>query len=141
LAVSGLHVGIIYGFFFLFVKPYQLPGHKRVMYLSLLIMIIWSYALITGMSASVLRSATMFTIMGLLQMNSRSPSIYISLALSGLFLMVFDAHMFYSVGFQLSYIAVFGIVLLRPKIAGCWQPNNVVSRYFWDITSVGIVAH
>lgn len=140
LAVSGLHVGIIYGFFFLFVKPYQLPGHKRVMYLSLLIMIIWTYALITGMSPSVLRAATMFTIMGLAQMKSRSPSIYNSLALSALILMVFDPYILYSVGFQLSYIAVFGIVLLQPKIAGWWQPKNSVSRYFWDITSVGIAA-
>src|SRR5690554_725934 len=68
LAVSGLHVGIIYGFFFLFIKPYQLRAHKRVMYLSFVIIIIWIYALVTGMCPSVLRAATMFTLMGLAQM-------------------------------------------------------------------------
>lgn len=140
LAVSGLHVGIVYGFFFLFVKPYQLPGHKRVLYISFLIGIIWIYALITGMSPSVLRAATMFTLMGLAQMKSRSPSIYNSLALSALILMVFDPYIFYSVGFQLSYLAVFGIVLLQPKISEMWQPKSKINRYFWDITSVGIAA-
>jgi len=140
LAVSGLHVGIVYGFFFLFLKPYQLPVRKRILYLSFLIGIIWIYALITGMSPSVLRAATMFTLISLAQMKARSPSIYNSLAFSALILMVFDPYIFYSVGFQLSYVAVFGIVLLQPKISGLWQPTNKISKYFWDITSVGIAA-
>jgi competence protein ComEC len=140
LAVSGLHVGIIYGFFFLFIKPYQLPGRKRALYLSLIITIIWIYALITGMSPSVLRAATMFTLMALAQMKSRSPSIYNSLALSALILLVFDPFMLYSVGFQLSYMAVLGIVLLQPKIVEWWEPGNRIISYLWEITTVGIAA-
>src|SRR5690606_7061175 len=140
LAVSGLHVGIIYGFFFLFIKPYQLPGRKRALYLSLIIIIIWIYALITGMSPSVLRAATMFSLMALAQMKSRSPSIYNSLALSALILLVFDPFILYSVGFQLSYMAVLGIVLLQPKIVGWWEPDNRIFRYLWEITTVGIAA-
>src|SRR5690606_22024170 len=140
LAVSGLHVGIIYGFFFLFLKPHRLAGKTRVLYLSLVILIIWLYALITGMSPSVLRAATMFTLMGLAQMKSRRPSIINALALSALILMVFDPYIVYSVGFQLSYMAVFGIVLLQPKITKLWRPKRKISRYFWDITSVGIAA-
>jgi competence protein ComEC len=140
LAVSGLHVGIIYGFFFLFIKPYQLSAQKRIGYLSLVIFIIWIYALITGMSPSVMRAATMFTLMGLAQMKSRSPSIYNALALSALILLVFDPFILYTVGFQLSYMAVFGIVLLQPKIVGMWEPRNRIVHYFWEITSVGIAA-
>ncbi|MEX2591375.1 MAG: ComEC/Rec2 family competence protein [Anditalea sp.] len=140
LAVSGLHVGIVYGFFFLFIKPYQLPARKRILYLSLLILIIWMYALITGMSPSVMRAAAMFTLMGLAQMKSRSPSIYNALALSALILLVFDPFILYTVGFQLSYLAVFGIVLLQSKISGLWEPRNKIVHYFWEITSVGIAA-
>lgn len=140
LAVSGLHVGIVYGFFFLFLKPHQLPGHKRILYLSFLILIIWTYALVTGMSPSVLRAATMFTLISLAQMKARRPSIYNSLALSALILMVFDPYIVYSVGFQLSYLAVLGIVLLQPKISQLWQPSGKVTKYFWDITSAGISA-
>lgn len=140
LAVSGLHVGIIYGFFFLFIKPHQLAGRRRVLYLSFVILIIWLYALITGLSPSVLRAATMFTLMGLAQMKSRSPSMYNALALSALVLLVFDPFIIFSVGFQLSYAAVFGIVLLQPKIAGLWLPKSRVLDYFWQITSVGVAA-
>lgn len=140
LAVSGLHVGIIYGFFFLFLKPHRLAGKTRVLYLSLVILIIWLYALITGMSPSVLRAATMFTLMGLAQMKSRRPSIINALALSALILMVFDPYIVYSVGFQLSYMAVLGIVLLQPWIVRWWEPQHRIVYYFWEISSVGIAA-
>lgn len=140
LAVSGLHVGIIYGFFFLFLKPYQLSTRKRAVYLSLVISIIWVYALVTGMSPSVMRAATMFTLMGLAQMKSRNPSIFNAVALSAMILLVFDPFILFTVGFQLSYMAVLGIVLFQPKIAGWWEPRNWAINYLWQISSVGIAA-
>src|SRR5690554_2221112 len=63
LAVSGLHVGIIYGFSFFFVKPHRLGVRQRVLYLSVIILVIWLYALVTGLAPSVQRAATMFTLM------------------------------------------------------------------------------
>lgn len=140
LAVSGLHVGIIYGFFFLFWKPNQLSPHKRIPLLMVVIGIIWCYALITGMSPSVLRAATMFSLMGLAQMQSRNPSIYNPLALSALILVLYDPFIVFSVGFQLSYIALLGILLFQPVIVSWWTPKNKLVDYIWQITSVGIAA-
>lgn len=140
LAVSGLHVGIVYGFFFFFMKPYQLSGQKRVLYLSLIICIIWLYALITGLAPSVLRAASMFTLLAMAQMKSRNPSIYNSLALSALILMVFDPYIIFSVGFQLSYTAVFGIVLLQPQLSQRWRPRWKIANYLWELTTVSIAA-
>lgn len=140
LAVSGLHVGIIYGFFLLFWKPHQLPTYKRIPYLLVVIGIIWSYALITGMSPSVLRAATMFTLMGLAQMRSRSPSIFNPLALSAMVLVLYDPFIVFSVGFQLSYLALLGILLFQPVIVSWWTPKNKIIDYIWQITSVGMAA-
>lgn len=140
LAVSGLHVGIVYGFFFLFVKPFRLSVGKRILYLSFLILIIWGYALLTGMSPSVMRAATMFSLMALAQMNSRSPSIFNAIALSALILLVFDPFLIYAVGFQLSYMALLGILLFQPLIVGIWLPKNRIVEYAWQISSVGIAA-
>lgn len=140
LAVSGLHVGILYGFFFLMIKPYRLSIGKRVLYLSFLIGIIWIYALITGMSPSVMRAATMFTLIGLAQMKSRNPSIFNTLALSALILLALDPYILYSVGFQLSYLAVLGIVIFQPWIRRLWIPQNRILYYLWEITTVGIAA-
>ncbi|RPA70303.1 ComEC family competence protein [Cyclobacteriaceae bacterium YHN15] len=140
LAVSGLHVGIIYGFFFLFFKPYRLVRPNRILYLTLLILLIWSYAMLTGMSASVMRAATMFSLMAMAQMNSRNPSIFNAIALSALILVVFDPFLLYSVGFQLSYAALLGIVIIQPILVGIWLPKNRFLEYAWQITTVGFAA-
>ncbi|WP_232834928.1 ComEC/Rec2 family competence protein [Pleomorphovibrio marinus] len=140
LAVSGLHVGIIYGFFLLFFKPHKLSLSKRVPYLLLIISGIWFYALLTGMSPSVLRSATMFTFISLAQMRSRSPSIFNPLALSALVLLLYDPFLIYAVGFQLSYAALSGILIFQPFILNLWNPKGRVMDYIWQITSVSIAA-
>ncbi|MFC4872678.1 ComEC/Rec2 family competence protein [Negadavirga shengliensis] len=140
LAVSGLHVGIIYGFFFLLWKPQRLKRIKRAVFLSVVILVIWGYATLTGLSPSVLRAATMFTIMALSQIKSRNPSIYNSLALSALILVMYDPFIIYSVGFQLSYAALTGILLFQPVIARVWTPMNRWVHYFWEITAVSIAA-
>jgi competence protein ComEC len=140
LAVSGLHVGIIYGFFFLFLKPYRLKPRARAFYLSLLILVIWSYACITGLSPSVLRAATMFTFVAFAQMQSRSPSIFNPIALSAMILMLFDPFLLYAVGFQLSYLALLGILLIQPLLVRIWLPPYRWLEYCWQISTVGIAA-
>lgn len=140
LAVSGLHVGIIYGFFFLFVKPFRLKVGKRILYLSSIILMIWAYALLTGMSPSVMRAATMFSIMALAQMKSRSPSIFNAIALSALILLVYDPFLIFAVGFQLSYLALTGILLIQPILVKLWIPKSKAVEYIWQISTVGIAA-
>ncbi|SNS04748.1 competence protein ComEC [Belliella buryatensis] len=140
LAVSGLHVGIIYGFFFLFFKPYRMKQGARIVYLSIIILIIWAYAMLTGMSPSVMRAATMFSLMALAQMKSRSPSIFNAIALSALLLLIFDPFLIYSVGFQLSYLALIGIILIQPILVSIWIPKWRVVEYIWQISMVGLAA-
>lgn len=140
LAVSGLHVGIVYGFFFLFVKPYRLKVRKRVLYLSLIILLIWGYALLTGMSPSVMRAATMFSLMALAQMKSRNPSIFNAIAVSAVILLVNDPFLIYAVGFQLSYLALIGILVIQPLFVKLWNPSNRIVDYIWQITTVSFAA-
>ncbi|UCS93760.1 ComEC family competence protein [Echinicola marina] len=140
LAVSGLHVGMIYGFFFLFFKPVQSSQGKRLVILSVIVLLIWAYALLTGLSPSVMRAASMFTILSLAQVMSRSPSIINSLALSAVVLLVLQPFIIYEVGFQLSYAAVLGIVVLQPRIRRLWLPKNKLLYYLWEISSVSIAA-
>lgn len=140
LAVSGLHVGIIYGFFFLVFKPYRLTVTQRVLYLSVIILLIWAYAMLTGMSPSVKRAATMFTFVSLAQMKSRAPSIYNPIAISAFLLLLFDPNLLFAVGFQLSYLALLGILLIQPVLVRLWIPSKAILEYVWQITTVGIAA-
>jgi competence protein ComEC len=140
LAVSGLHVGMVYGFIFLFFKPHRAARYQRVVLLSAVVLLIWLYAALTGLSPSVLRAAAMFTFISLAQMKSRNPSIFNPLALSAMLLLLYDPFLVYAVGFQLSYTALLGILLFQPIIRSLWNPGARWLSYLWDISSVGMAA-
>ncbi|MEP1094437.1 MAG: ComEC/Rec2 family competence protein [Cyclobacteriaceae bacterium] len=140
LAVSGLHVGIVYLFLqFLFGKL-KTTKTGRVTFSSASIIIIWCYALITGLSPSVLRAATMFSIVALGEINATKGNVYNSLGLAAFILLLTDPYLIYSVGFQLSFSAVFGIVYLQPRIYRLLEFNFLIIDKAWAITSVSIAA-
>lgn len=140
LSVSGLHVAIIYAIFLFLMKLLKLKKHQTKYFLIGVIGIIWLYAFLTGLSPSVLRAATMFSLITLGQMRDRKPSIYNVLAFSAMLLITVNPDVIFDVGFQLSYLAVAGIVLIQPLILNWWQPSSKVGEYFWQLTSVSIAA-
>ena len=140
LAVSGLHVGIIYALFIVILKPLRLKKEKARMYLLFVILIIWLYAFLTGLSPSVVRAATMFSLLTLGQMRERRPSIYNILAFSAILMITINPDVIFEVGFQLSYLAVLGIVMIQPLILNLWLPRNRVLEYIWQLTSVSLAA-
>ena len=140
LAVSGLHVGIIYALFIGLLKPLKLSKKWARIYLLLVVVLIWVYAIITGLSPSVIRAATMFTLISLGQLRERKPSIFNVLAFSAMLMITLNPEVIFEVGFQLSYLAVVGIALIQPLILNWWLPKNAVLEYFWQLTSVSIAA-
>ena len=141
LAVSGLHVGILYLLLANFFNLFKRIKHSKYLIAILLISSLWFYALMTGLSASVMRSSTMFTfiIVGDKLLN-RKVSIYNTLAVSAIVLLIINPYMIYQVGFQLSYAAVFGIVYLQPKIYKLIYFNNTIAQKIWAITCVSLAA-
>ncbi|NOY96160.1 MAG: ComEC/Rec2 family competence protein, partial [Chlorobi bacterium] len=140
LAVSGLHVGIIYlivNFLFGFLKR---NPKGRVPFICLAIAILWSYALVTGLSPSVQRAATMFSIVIIGENLRRPANIYNTLASSAFILLVMNPNLLYDVGFQLSYSAVFGIVFFQPKIYKLFSPKYWLSDKAWALFSVSVAA-
>ena len=140
LAVSGLHVGIIYALFILILKPLKLKKEKARMYLLFVILIIWLYAFLTGLSPSVVRAATMFSLLTFGQMRERRPSIYNILAFSAILMISINPDVIFEVGFQLSYLAVLGIVMIQPLILNLWLPRHKVLEYIWQLTAVSLAA-
>lgn len=141
LAVSGLHVGIIYAILLALLKRFGLSGRKHRWLLAIIsISTLWLYALLTGLSPSVLRAVTMFTFVALGQAAHRKSSIYNTLAASAMALLIYNPYLIMSVGFQLSYLAVFGIVYLQPRLYNLFKVNNMVLDKVWAITCVSIAA-
>ena len=141
LAVSGLHVGIIYLLLQLLFGKLRSGGlvGKRI-FAVVSIVIIWLYALITGLSPSVLRAATMFSMMAIGQAGSRDGNIYNTLGIAAFILLIYDPYLVYSVGFQLSFAAVFGIVYLQPKLYRLVTFRLTIPDKAWSITCVSIAA-
>ncbi len=141
LAVSGLHVGLIYvGISFLLgLFPFR---SSTWVWIKTWIMVagVWFFAFLTGASPSVLRAATMFSFIIVGQAMRHHPSIYNTLAASAFFLLCVQPFMLFEVGFQLSYLAVTGIVYFQGKIYGQLYIANRIGDYIWKLTSVAIAA-
>lgn len=140
LAVSGLHVSIIYWIILLAGKPLEKLRSGRVILAVGSVVILWIYAFVTGWSPSVLRAVMMFTFVALARPWRQSTNIYNTMAASAFCLLVYDPFFLMSVGFQLSYIAVFGIVFLHPHLYLLWEPRRRIWDEVWKVTSVSIAA-
>ncbi len=140
LCVSGLHVGIIYLFFSVLLGFLKRVKYGTIIKALVLIIVIWFYALLTGMAPSVLRAATMFTFVSTGQTFKRYTNIYNTLAASAFFLLLVNPFMLREVGFQLSYAAVFSIVWIQPFLSKMLVCNNKILKYFFDIFTVSIAA-
>jgi competence protein ComEC len=140
LAVSGLHVGIVFfvlNFFLGFLRK-QKTG--RFIFIAIVIFILWFYAFLTGLSPSVTRAATMFTFVVIGKNIRRQVNIYNSLAASGFFLLLFNPNILFEVGFQLSYAAVFGIAFLQPRLENLVTFKYKVFRYLYTLFTVSVAA-
>jgi competence protein ComEC len=140
LAVSGLHVGIIYAILLFPLKGIKLRSRQKKIYLIVVILLIWIYAVLTGFSPSVVRAATMFSLFTAGQMRKRKPSSFNILAFSAMLMITMDPGVIFEVGFQLSYAAVSGILLIQPLIVQLWLPPNRVLEYIWQLTAVSLAA-
>ncbi|MBI4931917.1 MAG: ComEC family competence protein [Bacteroidetes bacterium] len=140
LSVSGLHVGIIYIIFNYLLFFLDRFKHGKLIKCISLLFILWFYATLTGLSPSVLRSAAMFTFIIVAKTWKYNTNIFNTLCVSCFALLVYNPYLIMEVGFQLSYLAVLGIVSIQPWLYEKWQPNNWLMNQIWGIISVSIAA-
>lgn len=133
LSVSGLHTGLIYLVLsFLF----DLVDRKRkykIFKFSLITVLLWGFALITGFSAPILRAVIMFNLLGIGRIFFRSDHrVQINILLTSAFILLcYDPYFIKDVGFLLSYFALFGLIYFQPKLSQHHQPKNYLSKELW----------
>ena len=140
LCVSGLHVGVIYFIISFLLRFMKKSGKQLYFKTALILLTIWAYAVLTGLSPSVMRAATMFTFISIGNASRRHVHIINSLSVSAMVLLLYDPLMIMNIGFQLSYIAIIGIIFINKPIVELWQPKNRVLEYFWGLVAVSIAA-
>ena len=140
LSVSGLHVGFILLFITFLLRP--LPKNKYGNWIRLLAILLglWGFAIIAGLSPSVIRSATMFSFVAIGMNLKRSTNIFHTLLVSLFIILLFKPSFLFDVGFQLSYLSLFFILWIQPLLSKIWIPKNKILRYFWDILTVSFAA-
>lgn len=140
IAISGLHLGLIYWLLIQLLKPMQ--RRKYVKWLRPLIIIcgLWLFSLLAGAQPSILRSAVMFTCIVLGETLTKRTSIYNTLALSAFLLLCYNPYWLWDVGFQLSYSAVLSIVIFMKPIYNLFYTKNKLLDFFWKLNAVTIAA-
>ena len=139
LAVSGLHVGIIYLLFHSILFFMNKSKSTRIVKTLIILHILVAYAFITGLSPSVTRATLMFGVISIGNISNRNTSVYNSLAFSAMILLVINPLRVFSVGFQLSYMAVFAIVFFQPRIYQLIAPPKIADKP-WQLFSVSLAA-
>ncbi len=145
LSVSGMHVALVYIVLLKLLAPLQRKTKLKVWSIVIQLVFLWFYATLTGLCPSVLRSVTMLTVVIVGKAFNRQSHILNSLAASALILLMFNPLLLFDIGFQLSYLAVAGIVLLQPRLEGIWEPDpstwkGKIQSHIWTLISVTIVA-
>ncbi|MDH7445483.1 ComEC/Rec2 family competence protein [Aquimarina sp. 2201CG14-23] len=141
LAVSGLHIGILLMILNLILKPLErLKKYGKAVKTILIILLLWCFAVIAGLSPSVLRAVTMFSFIAIGMYTNSRTSIYNALIISMFLLLCVQPLLLFSVGFQLSYIAVFSIVWIQPSLASIYRPTFYLDNILWDTFTVTIAA-
>lgn len=140
LCVSGMHVGIIY-LLASFVLGFWGKGKKMALVRRLILLaLIWFYALLTGLSPSIMRATLMISFVLLGELIHRKGFALNSIAVSAFILLLIDPNNLFAIGFQLSYVAVVGIVLLQKPIYNLIYVKNKLLDKVWEITAVSLAA-
>ncbi len=140
LAVSGLHVGVILLILNFLFKPLERFKNGKLIKLVIVVLLLWTFVFIAGLSASVVRAVTMFTAVAIGMQVNRPTNVYNTLVISMFFLLLFNPYFLFDVGFQLSYLAVFSIVWIQPLLYKLWKPKWKLANYFWQLLTVSVAA-
>lgn len=140
LAVSGLHVGIVY---VLIVSLFSFLGRRRKMVLIrqiIVLLFLWGYVFITGMPVSVIRAALMLSLFCIGNMFHTKGFSYNTLFAAAFFILIANPFYLFDVGFQLSFMSVFSILFFQPKLSSLYKPKRKVSIYVWSLATISIAA-
>lgn len=140
LALSGLHLSIIY----LLLTRLTL-GRRRSWLIQIVVLTaVWTYALLTGLPTSLIRAATMITVYGLFSLGGRRRASLNILCFTAIIMLLADSSALFDVGFQLSFMAMLGILLFTPLMeswmSARWMMEHRILSWVLSLLMVSVAA-
>lgn len=140
LAVSGMHVGIIYGaIFFIFSLFPRSKKHLKIQQ-TIIILVLWCYAFITGLSPSVIRAVIMLTIFCISNIYNRRGSTYNTISLAAFLILLINPFYLFDIGFQLSFAAVLSICFFYPILSRLLDVKKKYLKPIWNLFTLSVAA-
>ena len=141
LALSGLHVGILLLILQFSTNWLSYLPYGKFIQTAIILTLLWGFAVLTGMSPSILRAVSMFSFVAIGMALNRKGSVFHSLTISAFVLLFYDPRLLFQVGFQLSYTAVIAIVLIQPILSRLIKkPKFWFTNKLWQLATVTIAA-
>ena len=143
LALSGLHLGIIYFVFSFMTARWRRRYHhwSRPVSEGLILITMWSYVVLVGMPPSVVRAAIMMTVYSLLSLQNRNRSSLNALAFTAIIMLIADPMILFNISFQLSFVAVAFILLYQGRIYSLIPSStHPIVKWCWRFLSVSLAA-
>ena len=138
IAVSGMHLGLLFFIFSFLLKP--IKKHNRWIYLLLVITLIWGFCLLVGSAASIVRAAAMVSIYTLGDILQRQKNKYNPIFAAAFILLCYNPLWLWDVGFQLSFAAVLSILIFYTPILFIFKPHNILLKLIWQMIAVTLAA-
>lgn len=140
LAISGTHLAIVFWLILYLLKPI-FPAKFRRISIVLSLLFIWSFTIFIDYGSSVVRSCLMITAYYSFILLQRKPDLLHAMAIAGFSILIFDTHQLFDVGFQLSFVAVFGIFWLNtPILKNFPRAKNKIQDFLFNVVSVSLAA-
>lgn len=140
LALSGMHVAILWGLLSGVMRPLDRRQPLRWIKCIFLILTLGGFAFLVGLSASVVRAVLMCMLMTVAQAAQRRAFSFNTLAISAFFMLLYNPFYLFNVSFQLSFLAVISILTVYPVVFRIWRPHQFVLRYIWGVIAVSLAA-
>jgi len=140
IAISGLHIAL---FFELLSKLlFFLPNFRKHIIIKSIItlLLIWTYSFVVGLGASVIRATLMYTILLIAKIFNKDRNFLNALGISAFLILFFDTNYLFDIGFQLSFLALIGILYIQPIFISMYAPKNWLLEKIWNITVMTISA-
>ena len=140
LSVSGMHVGIIYLFLEFILGFLNRTKWGKIFKAALILILIWFYAMMTGLAPCIVRSAVMITLPIIARSMNRVPDMINVIAATFFLMIAYDPLVLYDIGFQLSFLAVTGLVILYKPIYDLYLTSKWLPDKIWSLWAVSIAA-